>query len=222
MGRAFLAMLGRDCRLALRGRAEVANRLFFFVLVAAVFPLGMDVDPALLRAIGPGVVWVAALLATVLSLEALFRGDFEDGSLEQLALSPQPLTVLVLAKVLAHWLVTGLPVVAVSPLIGTAFGLNADALLTLAGTLLLGTPVLSLIGAVGTGLTVGLRRGGVVLTLLVLPLYVPVLVFGANAARLAATGVDVTAPFYILGALLALAVTLAPLAAAAALRISLE
>jgi len=216
------ATLRRDLLLAVRNRTEVANRLLFFVLVAAVFPLGLDVEKGLLQAIGPSVVWVSALLATVLSVDSLFRTDFEDGSLEQMALSPQPLTLVVLAKVLAHWLVTGLPLVVISPLLALLFNLPGTDMAVLAGTLLLGTPVLSLLGAVGVALTVGLRRGGVVLTLLVLPLYVPVLVFGANTVHLAAAGADTSAPFYILGAMLALAVTLAPAATAAALRISLN
>lgn len=222
MNRVLWATLRRDLLLAVRNRTEVANRLLFFLLVAAVFPLGLDVERSLLQAIGPSVVWVSALLATVLSVDTMFRSDFDDGSLEQMALGPQPLTVLVVAKVAAHWLVTGLPLVVMSPLLGLFFNLSGREIGVLAVTLLLGTPVLSLLGAVGVALTVGLRRGGVVLTLLVLPLYVPVLVFGANTVHLSGSGVDTTAPFYILGALLALAVTLAPPATAAALRISLN
>lgn len=222
MSRLFWAVLRRDLLLAVRNRTELANRLLFFLLVASVFPLGLDVERSLLQAIGPSVVWVAALLSTVLSVDSLFRTDFEDGSLEQMALSSQPLTLLVLAKVIAHWLVTGLPLVVMSPLLGLFFNLGGSEIAVLAATLLLGTPVLSLLGAVGVALTVGLRRGGVVLTLLVLPLYVPVLVFGANTVHLSGSGVDTTAPFYILGALLALTVTLAPPATAAALRISLN
>jgi len=175
-----------------------------------------------LQAVGPGVIWVAALLAALLSLEGIFRSDFEDGTLEQFLLSSHPVSVLVLAKVLAHWLITGLPLLVISPLLGVLLGLPGDAIMILLVTLMLGTPVLSLIGAVGVALTVGLRKGGMILSLLVLPLYVPLLIFAANAVDTAAAGLPVTAHLSLISALLVLALSLSPLATAAALRISLS
>ena len=220
--RAVAGVIRRDLNLAVRNRSELLNPLLFFVLVISLFPLGVGPSPALLAEIAPGVIWVAALLATLLSMERLFRSDFEDGSLEQLLLSGHPLTLLVLGKVLAHWLVTGLPLLLIAPLLGVLLYLPAEAIRLLPLTLLLGTPVLSLLGAVGVALTVGLKRGGVLLTLLVLPLYIPVLIFGTAAIAAAAAGLSVTGQLALLGALLALAITLAPLGIAAALRISLE
>jgi heme exporter protein B len=219
---AFLLLLRRDLILAFRRRAELMNPLLFFVLVTALFPLGIGTNPVLLKAVGPGVIWVAALLASLLSLESVFRSDFEDGSLEQFLLCAHPVSILVLAKVLAHWLVTGLPLILVAPLLGVLLALPANAMWVLVATLALGTPVLSLVGAIGTALTVGLRRGGVLLSLLVLPLYIPVLIFGANAVGTAADGLPVIGQLYFLGALLVLSLTLAPLAIGAALRISLS
>jgi heme exporter protein B len=197
LGNAFLDMLRRDLLLAMRRRSELANPLLFFVMVIVLFPLGVGAEPKLLEQMSAGVVWVAALLAALLTLDSIFRSDFEDGTLEQILIGAHPVSVLVLAKVIAHWLVTGLP-------------------------LLLVAPVLSLIGSIGVALTVGLRRGGVILSLLVLPLYVPVLIFGAAAVDSAAAGLPVIGQMYIMAAFLALAVTLAPMAAAAALRISLS
>jgi len=220
--RAFTLLLRRDLTLAFRQRAEMINPLLFFVLVTALFPLGIGADPGLLRSIGPGIIWVAALLAAMLSLDSVFRSDFEDGSLEHFLLSAHPLSILVLAKTLAHWLITGLPLLIVAPLLGLLLALPADAMWVLVATLALGTPVLSLVGAIGTALTVGLRRGGVLLSLLVLPLYIPVLIFGSNAVGTAADGLPVIGQLYFLGALLVLALTLAPLAIGAALRISLS
>lgn len=220
--RAWSALLRRDVMLALRQRGQLANPLLFFVLVVALFPLGMNPDPGLLRSIGPGVIWVGALLAAMLALESMFRSDFDDGALEQMLLTPYPLPLLVLAKVTAHWLVTGVPLLLVSPLLALLLHLDGEAILILLATLALGTPLLSLIGAIGVALTVGLRRGGVLLSLLVLPLYVPVLIFAAGAVGNAAAGMAVTGQLAFLGALLALAVALAPLATAAALRISLD
>ena len=220
--RAFVLLLRRDLVLAYRRRAEMINPLLFFVLVTSLFPLGMGSDPKLIQAAGPGVIWVAALLAALLSLDSMFRGDFEDGSLEQFLLSAHPVSVLVIAKVVAHWLVTGLPLIIVAPLLAVLLALSAEATGVLVVTLLLGTPVLSLIGAVGVALTVGLRRAGIILSLLVLPLYVPILIFGANAVETAAAGIPVTAQLTFLGALLALALTLSPAATAAALRISVS
>jgi heme exporter protein B len=220
--RAFTLLLKRDLTLAIRHRAEMINPLLFFVLVTSLFPLGIGADPKLLQAVGPGVIWVAALLAALLSLEGIFRSDFEDGTLEQFLLSSHPVSVLVLAKVLAHWLITGLPLLVISPLLGVLLGLPGDAIIILLVTLTLGTPVLSLIGAVGVALTVGLRKGGMILSLLVLPLYVPLLIFAASAVDTAAAGLPVTAHLSLISALLVLALSLSPLATAAALRISLS
>lgn len=221
-GRAFLDLLRRDLMLAMRRRSELANPLLFFVMVIVLFPLGVGAEPQLLEQMSAGVVWVAALLAALLTLDSIFRSDFEDGTLEQILIGAHPVSLLVLAKVIAHWLVTGLPLLLVAPVLATFLGMNPDAIGALMLSLLLGTPVLSLIGSIGVALTVGLRRGGVILSLLVLPLYVPVLIFGAAAVDSAASGMPVTGQIYILAAFLALAVTLAPLAAAAALRISLS
>ena len=220
--RAFPLLLKRALTLAIRHRAEMINPLLFFVLVTSLFPLGIGADPKLLQAVGPGVIWVAALLAALLSLEGIFRSDFEDGTLEQFLLSSHPVSVLVLAKVLAHWLITGLPLLVISPLLGVLLGLPGDAIMILLITLTLGTPVLSLIGAVGVALTVGLRKGGMILSLLVLPLYVPLLIFAASAVDTAAAGLPVTAHLSLISALLLLSLSLSPLATAAALRISLS
>lgn len=218
----FVVLLRRDLLLGFRHRSELANPLLFFVLVVSLFPLGVGPELDLLRKLAPGVIWVAALLATLLSLDAIFRSDFEDGALEQLLVSARPLPVLVLAKVLAHWLVTGLPLLLIAPLLGVLLALPGGALGALLLTLALGTPVLSLVGAIGVALTVGLRKGGALLSLLVLPLYIPVLIFGANAVATAASGLPITGQLYVLAALLVLALTLAPFAAAAALRISVQ
>jgi heme exporter protein B len=220
--RAFTALLKRDLLLAFRHRGELANPLLFFMIVVTLFPLGVSPEEALLRKIAPGVIWIAALLAALFSLENVFRSDFDDGALEQIALSPHPLSVLVLAKVLAHWLVSGLPMLLMAPLLALFLSMPAQAVCALELTLLVGTPLLSLIGAIGVALTVGLRRGGVLLTLLVLPLYIPVLIFATNAVSAAGAGMPVEGQLYFLAALLALALTLAPLATAAALRISLS
>ena len=220
--RAFTLLVKRDLTLAMRHRAEMINPLLFFVLVTSLFPLGIGADPRLLQAVGPGVIWVAALLAALLSLEGIFRSDFEDGTLEQFLLSSHPVSILVLAKVLAHWLITGLPLLLISPLLGVLLGLPGEAIVILLVTLTLGTPVLSLIGAVGVALTVGLRKGGMILSLLVLPLYVPLLIFAASAVDTAAAGLSVTAHLSLISALLVLSLSLSPLATAAALRISLS
>ena len=219
--RAFALLLKRDLTLAVRHRAEMVNPLLFFILVTSLFPLGVGANPNLLQAIGPGVIWVAALLAALLSLDSIFRSDFEDGTLEQFLLSSHPVSILVLAKVTAHWLVTGLPLLLVSPLLGVLLGLTGDGIRILMLTLLLGTPVLSLLGAVGVALTVGLRKGGMILSLLVLPLYVPLLIFAASAVDMAAAGLPVSAHLLFISALLVLALSLSPPATAAALRISL-
>jgi heme exporter protein B len=220
--RAFALLLKRDLTLAMRHRAEMVNPLLFFILVTSLFPLGVGANPNLLQTIGPGVIWVAALLAALLSLDNIFRSDFEDGTLEQFLLSSHPVSVLVLAKVTAHWLVTGLPLLLVSPLLGVLLGLTGDGIRILMLTLLLGTPVLSLLGAVGVALTVGLRKGGMILSLLVLPLYVPLLIFAAGAVDTASAGLPVSAHLLFISALLVLALSLSPPATAAALRISLS
>ena len=220
--RAFSILLQRDLKLAYRHRAELGNPLLFFVLVVSLFPLGVSPESKVLQQLAPGVIWVAALLAAMLSLDSLFRSDFNDGALEQLTLTAHPLPLLVLAKITAHWLVSGLPLIILAPLLGVLLFLPAHAMPTLLATLALGTPVLSLIGAIGMALTVGLQRGGVLLSLLVLPLYIPILIFAANAVQSAAMGLDVAGQLYFLGAMLMLALTLAPLATAAALRISLS
>ena len=222
LGHAFLSLLKRDLVLAVRNRGELINPLLFYFIVAMLFPLGVTSDPKILATMAAGVLWIAALLATLLSLDNLFRSDFDDGSLELIMLSPCPSVVLVLAKVVAHWLVTGLPLLIATPLLAVLMAVPEGARATLWLTLALGPPVLSLVGAIGVALTVGLRRGGALLSLLVLPLYVPVLIFGANAVGASAAGLPVTGQLYMLGAFLVLALSLAPLAAAAALRISID
>ncbi len=191
-------------------------------MVATLFPLGVSPEPTLLAILAPGVVWVAALLATLLAMDSLFRSDFEDGSLEQILLSPQPLFVVVLGKVLAHWMMTGLPLTLMAPLLGVMLFLPAEGMQGLMLSLLIGTPTLSLVGAIGAALTVALRKGGVLISLLVLPLYIPVLIFGTAAVEAALTGLPVGGHLALLGALLALGLALAPLAIAAALRISVS
>ncbi|HET7649785.1 MAG TPA: heme exporter protein CcmB [Gammaproteobacteria bacterium] len=218
----FGALVRRDLQLAYRRRGEMVTPLMFFIMVTALFPLGLNPDPALLRTLAPGVIWVAALLAGVVGLESLFKSDYEDGSLELMVLSPVPLELIALIRVLTHWLITGLPVVILAPLMGMLLAFPASAMGTLLTGLLLGTPVLSLLGAVGAALTVGLRRSGMLLPLLILPLAVPVLIFGARSAAMALAGDDVSGPLYLLGAILALTLTLAPFAIAGGLRVSLE
>jgi heme exporter protein B len=219
---AWRAMLVRDFTLAMRRRADVLTSLMFFLIVVSLFPLGVGPEINTLREIAPGVIWVAALLASMLSLGRLFSDDYADGTLEQMLLLPHPLSVLILAKIIAHWLVSGLPLVLFAPLLGMQLGMSSEDILLLMATLILGTPVLSLLGAVGAALTVGLRGGGVLVSLLVLPLYIPVLIFGAGAVETAAAGLDVEAHFSLLGAFLLLSLFLTPVATAAALRISLD
>jgi heme exporter protein B len=219
---AMRALVVRDLRLALRRKADTLGAVFFFVIVASLFPLGVGPEPALLRTMGAGVVWVAALLAAMLSMPRMFADDAADGTLEQMLLAPTPLPLLVAAKVVAHWLVSGLLLTAVAPLLALQFGLGADAIGVLVLALLAGTPVLSLLGAIGAALTVGVRGAAVLLSLLVLPLVTPVLIFGAGAVDAAAGGMETSGHFSILGAMLAASLFLAPWAAAAALRISLD
>lgn len=216
------AVVRRDLTIALRQKSEVLTTLFFFVIVASLFPLGIGPEAALLRRIAPGILWVGAMLAAMLSLQRMFAADYQDGSLEQMALSPLPLGVLVTGKILAHWLLAGLPLVLIAPLLGVQFDLDGRSLAILVASLLLGTPVLSLIGAIGAALTLGVRGGGVLLSLLILPLYIPVLIFGAGAVEADAAGLSASGHLALLAALLSLAAFFAPWATTAALRISLE
>lgn len=215
-------VIRRDTLLAWRGRAGVLSTVFFFVIVVSLFPLGIGPELSVLRGIAPGVVWVAALLASMLSLDRMFAHDYQDGSLEQLMLTPQPLSIVVLGKVTAHWLVTGAPLVLLAPILGLQFDLPPRALVTLIASLLLGTPALSLIGAIGAALTLGLRSGGVLVSLLVLPLCIPVLIFGAGAVEASINGTNAESHLSLLGAMLVLALSFAPWTTAAALRISME
>jgi heme exporter protein B len=219
---AFIASIRRDLLLALRRKSEVITALFFFIIVVSLFPLGIGPEPVLLKKIAPGVLWVAALLATLLGLPRLFAADHIDGTLEQMALSPSSFGLLVAGKITAHWLLCGLPLVLLAPVLGLQFGLDAATLSVLMLALLLGTPLLSLIGAIGAALTLGVRGGGVLLALLVLPLYIPALIFGAGAVEAHSAGLDAGGHFALLGALLALAAFFAPWATTAALKIALE
>ena len=218
----FRCVFLRDIRVALRRRSDLAGAMLFFVIVVSLFPLAIGPEPGLLRQLAPGVVWVAALLASMLSLPRLFADDLADGSLEQLLLAASPLPLLVLGKMAAHWLTSGLLLALASPLLALQFGLSAQATALLAASLLVGTPILSLIGGIGAALTVGVRGAALLLSLLVLPLVVPVLIFGAGAVTAADAGQNAGAYFSLLGAMLAPALVLAPLAASAALRIALE
>ncbi|ATZ12142.1 heme exporter protein CcmB [Erwinia amylovora] len=218
----FFPVLKRELRIAFRSAADILNPLWFFLIVVTLFPLGLGADPQLLARIAPGIVWVAALLSSLLALERLFRDDFLDGSLEQLLLLPAPLPLTVISKVTAHWLVTGLPLLLLSPLIALLLALDFASWRAMALTLLLGTPTLSLLGAIGVGLTVGLHRGGVLLSLLVLPLAVPVLIFASAAIDAATQGLAINGYLAMLGAILAGSAAIAPFATAAALRVSLN
>ncbi|MHB1516310.1 MAG: heme exporter protein CcmB [Acidiferrobacteraceae bacterium] len=215
-------VFARDIVVTLRRSTEVLTPLVFFVIVVSLFPLGIGPEAPLLRTMGPGILWVAALLASMLSLNRLFAADYADGSLEQIALAPQPLSLLALSKVAAHWTLTGLPLSLLAPLLALQLDLSGRAITMLVISLLLGTPVLSLIGAIGAALTLGIRGGGVLVSLLVLPLYTPVLIFGAQTVSGVATGASPAADFALLGAFLAFAISLAPWAIAAALRVSLD
>ncbi len=215
-------LLWRDIQLVLRRQSDVVATLFFFVVAVSLFPLGVGADPALLRSIASGVLWVAALLSAMLSLGRLFAADFSDGTLEQILLAPVPLTLAVGVKIAAHWIVSGLPLVLLAPVLGLQFNLGSQELGILAFSLLLGTPLLSLIGAIGAALTLGVRGAGVLLAVLVLPLYIPVLIFGAGAVSASTTGMSPQGALSLLAALLALGTVFAPYAAAAALRISME
>ncbi|EPT7033096.1 heme exporter protein CcmB [Cronobacter malonaticus] len=215
-------IIRRELRLAARHQAELLNPLWFFLVVIVLFALGAGPEPQLLARIAPGVVWVAALLASLLAMDRLFRDDARDGALEQLMLLPTPLPVVVIAKVTAHWVATGLPLVVLSPLAALLMGLNGHAALTLLLTLLLGTPTLSFFGALGAALTAGLRRGGILLSLIILPLAIPLLIFSTAAVDAAVMQLPVGGFFALSGAFLTASVTLMPFATAAALRITIQ
>lgn len=218
----LVLIIRRDLVLAVRRRADVLTTLVFFVMVVSLFPLGVGPEPEILRNMASGVVWVAALLASMLALGRMFSADYQDGTLEQMLLAPQSLSVLVLGKILAHWMVSGLPLVLLAPVLGLQFGLPMQSLGVLMLGLLLGTPVLSMVGAVGAALTLGLRGGGVLVSLLVLPLCIPVLIFGAGAVEAATNGMAYTSHLSLLAALLVMALVLTPWVTAQALRISME
>jgi len=219
---AFAAIIARDVRLAFRRGGEAILTVMFFLIAVALFPLGVGPEPAVLARIAPGVLWVAALLAATLSLDRLFRADHEDGSLDLLALAPLPLELVVLAKAFAHWLTTGLPLTVAAPVLALLLQLDVTSWPVLIAAMALGTPTLSLVGAIGASLTLGARRGGVLASLIVLPLFVPVLIFGTSAIDATLAGVETGPPLLILGAFLLAALPLAPLATAAALRLALE
>ncbi|BCV64868.1 heme exporter protein CcmB [Shewanella carassii] len=218
--KAFFTLLKRDLQIAVRHRGDIFNPLLFFIIVVTLFPLGIGPEQQVLTRIAPGIIWVAALLAAMLSLERLFKADFSDGSLEQMLLSPQPLALLVLAKVFAHWLLTGVPLIIIAPLLAVLLHLDDNSYGALIATLVLGTPVLSLLGAIGVALTVGLRKGGVLLSLLILPLYIPVLIFATGAIDFAASKQPYDGQLAILGAMLVGSLVLAPFAIGASLRVS--
>lgn len=217
---AFMLVLKRDLTIAMRHKDDIVNPLLFFVIVVTLFPLGIGPEAQTLSRIAPGIIWVAALLATLLSLDRLFKSDHLDGSLEQMLLSPHPIFVLVLAKIFAHWLITGLPLILIAPLLAVLLHLDENSYTALLLTLSLGTPVLSLLGAVGVALTVGIKKGGVLLSLLVLPLYIPVLIFATSAIDTAALGLPYSGQLAIIAALFFGSLTLAPFAVGAALKVS--
>jgi heme exporter protein B len=219
---AMMTLVRRDLIIAMRERGDMLQPVLFFIIVVSLFPLSVTPDKTLLMQAGPGIIWVAALLATLLALDGIFRPDHEDGTLEQLVLSPHPLSLLVLAKTLAHWLVTGLPLIIISPLLGMLMQLSGDAIIVLCGALILGTPALSLIGAVGVGLTVGIRKSGVLLSLVILPLYVPVLIFGAGAVQAAMVSLDPQPHLLLLASFSLFSLAFCPLASATALKISVN
>jgi len=218
----LVLVIRRDLVLAMRRRADVLTTLIFFVMVVSLFPLGVGPEMAMLRKMAAGVLWVAALLSSMLSLGRLFSADYLDGTLEQMMLAPQSLSMLVLGKMVAHWMVSGLPLVMMAPVLGLQFDMSVEALGVLIIGLLLGSPVLSMIGAIGAALTLGLRGGGVLLSLLVLPLTIPVLIFGTGAVEAISSGLDITSHLSFLGALLLLALVFTPWVTAQALRISME
>jgi heme exporter protein B len=218
----FLAALRRDLLLTFRRRNDIINPLAFFLMVGILFPLGVSPESSFLAQLAPGVIWVAALLASLLSVDGIFRSDFDDGSLEQMLGSPRPLLLIVLAKVVNHWLISGFCLALTSPILALMLFLPSDGVSALILSLLLGTPTLSLIGAIGAALTVGLRKGGILISLLVLPLYIPVLIFGASSVQAASIGLPIDGYLALLAAMLALSVVLAPFAIVAALKISIR
>jgi len=222
LGELLFLVIWRDLVLAMRRRADVLTTLVFFMMVVSLFPLGVGPELDMLRKMAPGVLWVAALLASMLSLGRLFSADYLDGTLEQMMLAPQSLSVLVLGKMIAHWLVSGFPLVLVAPVLGLQFDMSAQSLLVLIAGLLLGTPILSMVGSIGAALTLGLRGGGVLLSLLVLPLCIPVLIFGTSAVEAVSSGLSVVSNLSLLAALLVLALLFTPWVSAQALRISME
>jgi len=220
--KALLCVIRRDLLLAFRRRSDVVTTLFFFIIVISLFPMGVGPEPDQLRQMAPGILWVSALLASMLALGRLFALDYADGTLEQMLLSAEPLSVIVIGKVVAHWLVSGLPLVLLAPLLALQFDLPGEAITVLCLSLLLGTPILSLVGAIGAALTLGLRGGGALVSLLVLPLYIPVLIFGAGAVGAQASGLGAGAHLLLLGGGLAAAIALTPWATSAALRVAME
>ena len=215
----FATILKRDLFFGLRRSGELANSLIFFLIVVTMFPFALGTESALLRDIYPGVIWVAALLSVTMSLDRMFNSDFEDGTLEQMLLSQHPTTFIAMAKIVAHWLLTGVPLIIASMFLGIIFGLSNEALQAMLATLLLGTPVLSLVGSAAMALTVGLRGGGMLLSLIILPLYIPLLIFSVAAVDNASQGLGFTGEIYFISAILVLAITLAPFATALSLRI---
>ncbi|MEJ2764125.1 heme exporter protein CcmB [Photobacterium sp. MCCC 1A19761] len=222
MMKAIVQVIRRELLIAFRRQADVFNPLWFFIIAITLFPLGVGPEPNLLARIAPGIIWVAALLAALLSLERLFRDDFVDGSLEQMLMMPTPLPVLAFAKMVAHWLLTGVPLLLISPLLAILLSLDWQTWLAVVLTLLVGTPTLSFLGAIGVALTVGLRKGGVLLSLLILPLYIPVLIFATAAIDAASLGMAYNGQLALMGAMLVGSATLAPFAVAASLRISVQ
>ena len=218
----FFSVYKKDVLLAFRQRSEIINPLLFFLIVISLFPLGIGPEPQLLALMAPGIIWVAALLSTMLGLDKIFRDDHQDGSLEQLLMSPYPTSLIVIAKIAAHWSITGLPLVLLSPMFGLLLNMDSNSMQAVILTLLIGTPLLSLIGAIGAGLTVGLQKGGVLLSLLVLPLYIPVLIFATSAIETSAMSLDYSAQLAILGAMLAVGLVTAPFAVSSALKVSVS
>lgn len=218
----FTAILRRDLLLAFRHRGEIANPVLFFFMVVTLIPLGLTPEASRLAEIAPGILWVMALLASLLSVEGMFQSDYRDGTLEQMMILPQPLYLMVLAKILAHWLVTGLPLTLLAPVLGMMLSLPDAGYLPLVLSLLMGTAVLSLVGAIGAALTVALRKGGLLLSLIVMPLYMPVLIFGASTVQRAVDGFPVEGPLAIMGALLAFSLLISPFATSGALRVSMH
>ena len=218
----FVAVFSKDVKLAFRQRAEIVNPILFFLIVISLFPLAIGPEPGLLSRMAPGIIWVAALLSTMLGLDKLFRDDYNDGSLEQLIASSYPLSLTVLAKVAAHWVITGLPLVLMTPLFALLLNLETTALMATLLTLLLGTPLFSFIGAIGAGLTVGLQKGGILMSLLVLPLYITVLIFATSAIDTSTMSLDYSGQLAILGAMLVVAIISAPIAISSALKVSVS